>query len=230
MFFFLTRLRRVRGPWAVVLFYLFLTFLSFSLTTRWRGFPTSDENMFLFVIPLLLGFTLVGASAFSAAYSRWFGERRGELVTSILRNYLGIPLGVLGLILAWLQPTALLFSAGWAAKSLGWLLVIAGSIPLVWGHAVLGLPTGWPSIRDVLVRHSLYAYVRHPIYAGGLLMFVGGVLLKPTATWSGMRTGIYLAYRTSAVGRNRFSGAFAPVPRIHEGGTALCASSSVRES
>jgi protein-S-isoprenylcysteine O-methyltransferase Ste14 len=75
-----------------------------------------------------------------------------------------------------------LFSAGWAAKSLGWLLVIAGSIPLVWGHAVLGLPTGWPSIRDALVRHSLYAYVRHPIYAGGLLMFVGGVLLKPTAT------------------------------------------------
>ena len=182
MFFFLTRLRRIRGPWAVVLFYLFLTFLSFSLTTPWRGFPTSDEYMFLFVIPLLLGFALVGASAFTAAYSRWWGERRGELVTSILRNYLGIPLGVLGLILAWLQPAALLFSAGWAAKSLGWMLLIAGSIPLVWGHAVLGLPTGWPSIRDTLVRHSLYAYVRHPIYAGGLLMFVGGVLLKPTAT------------------------------------------------
>ena len=182
MFFFLTRLRRIRGPWAVVLFYLFLAVLSSSLTTLWRGFLPSDENMFLFIVPLLLGFALVGASAFTAAYSRWWGERRGELVTSILRNYLGIPLGVLGLILAWLQPAALLFSTGWAAKSLGWLLVIAGSIPLVWGHAVLGLPTGWPSIRDALVRHSLYAYVRHPIYAGGLLMFVGGVLLKPTAT------------------------------------------------
>jgi protein-S-isoprenylcysteine O-methyltransferase Ste14 len=138
--------------------------------------------MYLFLIPLILGFVFAGASAFTAAYSRWWGERWGELVTSILRNYLGIPLGVLGLVLAWLQPATSLFSAGWIAKILGWLLVIAGSIPLVWGHAGLGLPTGWPSIRDKLVHHSLYAYVRHPIYAGGLLMFVGGGLLKPTIT------------------------------------------------
>lgn len=179
---FIPRLRRSRGPWIVAIFYLCLTILFSSLTMLRRDFATADGEIFLFLIPLLSGFAAVGASAFTAAYSRWWGERHGELVTSILRNYLGIPLGVLGLILAWLQPAALLFSAGWAAKSLGWLLVIAGSIPLVWGHAVLGLPTGWPSIRDALVRHSLYAYVRHPIYAGGLLMFVGGVLLKPTAT------------------------------------------------
>jgi protein-S-isoprenylcysteine O-methyltransferase Ste14 len=31
-----------------------------------------------------------------------------------------------------------------------------------------------------LVRHSVYAYVRHPIYAGGLLICVGGALIKPT--------------------------------------------------
>ncbi len=138
--------------------------------------------MFLFVIPLLLGFALVGASAFTAAYSKWWGERRGELATSILRNYLGIPLGFLGFILAWLQPAPFLFIGGGATKSLGWLLIIAGSVPFVWGHVVLGLPTGWPSVRDTVVRHSLYAYVRHPIYAGGLLMFVGAALLKPTST------------------------------------------------
>ena len=179
---FIPRLRRSSGPWAIIIYYLVLGLLFSSWTSPWREFTTAGKNLFLFLVPLLLGFGLVGASAFTAAYSRWWGERRGELVTSILRNYLGIPLGVLGLILAWLQPAALLFSAGWAAKSLGRLLIIAGSIPLVWGHEVLGLPTGWPSIRDTLVRHSLYAYVRHPIYAGGLLMFVGGVLLKPTAT------------------------------------------------
>jgi protein-S-isoprenylcysteine O-methyltransferase Ste14 len=71
-----------------------------------------------------------------------------------------------------------LFSAGWAVKSLGWLLVIAGSDSISLGTWCS--LTGW-SIRDA-TRHSLYAYVRHPIYAGGLLMFVGGVLLKPTVT------------------------------------------------
>lgn len=179
---FIPRLRRSSRPWAVTIFYLCIALLFYSLTTLWRDFTTADGNLYLFLIPLLLGFALVGASAFTAAFSRWWGERRGEVVTSILRNYLGIPLGVLGLILALLQPATSLFSAGWIAKSLGWLLVIAGSIPLVWGHAVLGLPTGWPSIQDKLVRDSLYAYVRHPIYAGGLLMFVGGALLKPTIT------------------------------------------------
>ena len=179
---FIPRLRRSRGPCAVILYYLALTLLFSSLSTPWRAFTASAENMLLFVILLLLGFALVGASAFTAAYSRWWGERRGELTTSILRNYLGIPLGVLGFILAWFQPAPFLFISGGAAKSLGWLLIIAGSVPFVWGHKVLGQPTGWPSVRDAVVRHSLYAYVRHPIYAGGLMMFVGGVLLKPTLT------------------------------------------------
>jgi protein-S-isoprenylcysteine O-methyltransferase Ste14 len=174
--------RKNLGPWGVTLFYLAIVLLFYSSTTLRRGFTLTGENLFLFLIPLLLGFALVGASAFTAAYSRWWGERRGELATSILRNYLGIPLGFLGFILAWLQPTPPLFVGGGAAKSLGWLLIVAGSVPFFWGHVVLGLPTGWPSVRDTLVRHSLYAYVRHPIYAGGLLMFVGGTLLKPTSS------------------------------------------------
>jgi len=138
--------------------------------------------MYLFLIPLVLGFALVGASAFTAAYSRWWGERAGELTTSILRNFLGIPLGFFGLILAWLQPALLLFMPGNSTKTLGWLLIIAGFVPFTRGHVVLGRRTGWPSIRDTLVRHSLYGYVRHPIYSGGVLLFVGGALLKPTLT------------------------------------------------
>ncbi len=38
-----------------------------------------------------------------------------------------------------------------------------------------------PSVRDTLVRHGLYAYVRHPIYAGALLIFAGLALLRPTS-------------------------------------------------
>ena len=165
-----------------ILFYLAVVILIVSLPTLRSGLTPTAGNMFLFVIPLLLGFASVGTSAFTAAYSRWWGKQRGELATSILRNYLGIPLGVWGFLLAWFQSAPFLFIGGGAAKSLGWLLIIAGSVPFIWGHIVLGRPTGWPSVRDSLVRHSLYAYVRHPIYAGGLLICVGGVLLKPTST------------------------------------------------
>jgi len=139
--------------------------------------------MYLYLIPLLLGFTLVGASAFTATYSRWWGERGGELATWILRNLLGIPIWLFGAILAWLQPSPSLFIPGRTTYTLGSLLVSAGSVPFIWGHLVLGRPTHMPSMQDTLARQSLYAWVRHPIYAGGLLICVGLALLKPTSTF-----------------------------------------------
>jgi len=138
--------------------------------------------MYLFLFPLLLGFALAGASAFTAAYSRWWGERRGKWATSILRNFLGIPLWMVGLMLAWIETAPMLFAAGGVAEALGWLLAITGFVPVAWGHLALGWRTHFPSIKDTLVRDGLYGQVRHPIYAGGLLIFVGLALLKPTST------------------------------------------------
>jgi protein-S-isoprenylcysteine O-methyltransferase Ste14 len=139
------------------------------------------SDRYSFLIPLLLGMALVGASAFTTAYSRLWGERGGQRVTSALRNLLGIPLGLAGFVFAWVQPAQSLFIAGMTIKTLGWLLVLAGSIPFLWGHAVMGRRTGWPSLRDSLERRSLYAHVRHPIYAGSILVFIGLALLKPTS-------------------------------------------------
>lgn len=139
-------------------------------------------DRYFFLVPLLLGLALAGASAFTTAYSRRWGERGGQMVTSLLRNFLGIPLWLVGFILAWLKPVPLLFISGGGTSALGWLLVIAGVVPFLWGHAVLGRPTHMPSVLDTLCRLSLYAYVRHPIYAGGLLVLVGLALLKPTVT------------------------------------------------
>ena len=138
--------------------------------------------MFFFLIPLTLGFVLAGASAFTAAYSRRWGEAGGRIATSILRNLLGIPLWLLGFFLAWIQPAAPLFLPSVVSLVLGWSLIIAGSVPVVWGHVQLGWRTHMPSVRDTLVRNGLYAYVRHPIYSGGLLIFIGLALLKPTLT------------------------------------------------
>jgi protein-S-isoprenylcysteine O-methyltransferase Ste14 len=136
--------------------------------------------MFLFLIPLIAGFALAGASAFTAAYSRWWGDRGGRIATSILRNFLGIPLWLFGFALAWLQPAPLLFLPASATKILALLLLAGGAVPVTWGHLVLGWRTHMPSVRDTLVSQGLYAYVRHPIYSGGILMLVGLALLKPT--------------------------------------------------
>ena len=138
--------------------------------------------MYLFLIPLLLGFALAGASAFTAAYSRWGGERGGKWATSILRNFLGIPLWMIGLMLAWFETAPLLFVPGTTTRTLSALLLFGGLIPIAWGHLALGWRTHFPSMKDTLVRDGLYAYVRHPIYAGGLFVFVGLALLKPTPT------------------------------------------------
>lgn len=138
--------------------------------------------MELFLIPLIIGFAFAGASAFTAAYSRRFGERSGTIITAILRNLLGIPLWIIGYAWAWLIPSQWVFAPNGFMTILGWILVIVGAVPLLVGHLYVGMRSHFPSVKDTLVRHGLYAYVRHPIYAGALLLFPGLVLLRPTLT------------------------------------------------
>ena len=104
------------------------------------------------------------------------------MATMILRNFVGIPLWVIGYTLAWRAPAPWLVAPGTSVRVLGWLLVVAGSIPVIWGHLQLGWRTHMPSVRDTLVRSGLYGRVRHPIYAGALLIFPGLALVRPTST------------------------------------------------
>ena len=136
--------------------------------------------MYVFLIPLLLGFALGGASAFTATYSRWWGERGGALATSILRNFLGIPLWLVGYILAWVQHAPTAFNPGGLTKTLSWLVIFAGAILVSWGHQMLGWRAHMPSLKDTLVRHGVYGRVQHPIYAGIFLILIGFTLLNPT--------------------------------------------------
>lgn len=104
-----------------------------------------EKDPYLFLIPLLLGFGLAGASAFTASYSRRWGARGGQLATIILRNFLGIPLYFFGLVLAWRASAPLLFDPGSAGRAWGWALIIAGSVPVMvaicnWAGAPTCLP------------------------------------------------------------------------------------------
>jgi protein-S-isoprenylcysteine O-methyltransferase Ste14 len=136
--------------------------------------------MLFFLAPLVLGFVLDAASAFTTAFSRRWGELRGQQVTFVLRNVLGIPLWVVGLGLAVRNQSPVLFHLTPVAEVVGWLLLAGGSVIQVLALFALRRRAAMPSTRDTLVEHGPYAHIRHPIYAAILLEFASLVLLKPT--------------------------------------------------
>jgi protein-S-isoprenylcysteine O-methyltransferase Ste14 len=71
-----------------------------------------------------------------------------------------------------------------AGLGLGLLLVVGGYLGTLWCYSALGM--AWRmgvSRREKtgLVRNGPYRYVRHPIYLFQVVMFVGVLLLLPTA-------------------------------------------------
>lgn len=134
------------------------------------------------LLPLLVGFVLDSASAFTTAFSRRWGKSRGELASFVLRNVLGIPLWVVGLGLAIRSPSPPLFSPSSVFTALGWLLLGFGAGLQVFAIAVLRLRAAKPSVDDALVACGVYAHVRHPIYTGLLLEFAALVLVQPRQT------------------------------------------------
>jgi protein-S-isoprenylcysteine O-methyltransferase Ste14 len=138
--------------------------------------------MYLFLIPLLTGFTFNWASAFTHDYSQSLGERAGRWLSFILRNIMGIPVWVYGLAVAIREPSPLLFVPGLATDVLGWMLIFVGMIPMVWGLQGLGLRSFRPTDRDTLVNNGIYSRIRHPIYSGLLLDFLALPLVRPSRT------------------------------------------------
>ena len=115
------------------------------------------------LISLLLGFAFDSASAFTAAFSRRWGEKRGPWVTFVLRNLLGIPLWVIGLGLAVRSPSPVLFAAPRLLEALGWVLLVAGCGVQLLALASIRGRAAKPSIADALVDHGVYGHIRHPI-------------------------------------------------------------------
>ncbi len=138
--------------------------------------------MYLFLIPLLFGFGLNSASAFTAAFSRLWGDSRGQQASFVLRNVLGVPLWVLGFILAVLQTSPLFYRYNLVTDILGWLLLTAGIVLILAALTSLRTPAVSPSMKDTLVSGGLYAHVRHPLYCGVILEFLGLALVIPTRT------------------------------------------------
>ena len=132
------------------------------------------------VVPLLIGFGLNAASASTAAFSRRWGARAGRTLTVILRDILGIPVWVLGLVLAVRARSAPMFVRSTGTTAMGLTFVVMGALMVLLALWTLGKRAFAPSVSDGLVEEGPYRWVRHPIHTGALLQFAGLPLLVPT--------------------------------------------------
>lgn len=139
-------------------------------------------TMFLFLIPLLVGFLFNSASAFTTYYSKRFGKRGGRLIVILLRDVLGIPVWAIGYILAARSASPLLFNPILISSTLGWFSILAGGVIILISRQALGWRALAPSVTDTLVEHGIYTHVRHPVYSGMFLELCGVYLIIPTLT------------------------------------------------
>jgi protein-S-isoprenylcysteine O-methyltransferase Ste14 len=138
--------------------------------------------MFLFLVPLLIGFFFNAASAFTTYYSRLLGERWGRITCVVLRDILGIPVWVTGYIMAARAPSTTLYQPNFLTAILAGFLILAGGVVILLGLKSLKWRAPAPSVQDTLVAHGIYSYIRHPIYSGMLLELIGLFLYIPTIT------------------------------------------------
>jgi protein-S-isoprenylcysteine O-methyltransferase Ste14 len=138
--------------------------------------------MLLFLVPLVLGFTFNLASAFTVDFSRLWGERRGSVVTVILRDVLGIPVWAIGFVLSIRTPSPILFHPTAVTEAIGWFMIAAGSVIILIALITIRSRAAMPSTRDALAKSGIYAHVRHPIHAGTFLEFMGVLVLRPSWT------------------------------------------------
>ncbi len=137
--------------------------------------------MLWFLVPLLVGFALNVASAYTAEWSARWGERRGSLVTAVLRDVLGIPVWAVGVILAVRATSPNLWPPSPGTDVVGGLLLGSGSAIIALALYALRTKAAVPTTRDTLVERGPYARVRHPIHSGMFLVWVSLVLIHPTA-------------------------------------------------
>lgn len=140
--------------------------------------------MFLFLLPLLVGFAFNCASAFTTFFSTRLGERSGRLLCIVLRDVVGIPLWAIGYGMAALAASPQFFTPTLLTSALAWLLIIFGSAVIIAGMVSLRWKAAAPSLKDSLVTDGLYAHIRHPFYTGMFAQLLGLALWFPTQSMS----------------------------------------------
>jgi methanethiol S-methyltransferase len=137
-------------------------------------------GMYLFLIPLLVGFISNLASAFTTTYSDKWGIKTGTFVTIILRDVLGIPVWAFGFVMTIREPSVFLYRSSFLSQLAGWLIISAGCAIIIIALVSLKIKAAAPSIKDKLIKTGIYSRVRHPIHAGTAMEFAGLLILWPS--------------------------------------------------
>lgn len=130
---------------------------------------------------LVLGFAFNAASVNTTRFAARFGTRRGQMVSVLLRDVLGIPLWVAGLAGTIARPAPALIETSRVLQYAAAGLIGAGSLAIAWALLLLRRRAAAPSVLDQLEQGGPYALVRHPIHAGVILQLPAILLLWPTA-------------------------------------------------
>ena len=136
--------------------------------------------MFYFLIPLLIGFCLNLASAFTFYYTEKWGKQTGTFITILLRDIFGIPLWAIGFLFAIRESEELLFARTLFTGISGWVILSAGGLIILIALISIRKKAAAPATGDSLVNSGLYSYIRHPIHAGTFLEFAGLFILWPS--------------------------------------------------
>lgn len=130
-------------------------------------------------LALLLGSALCVVSASTVSFDARFGMRRGQVLTVLLRDVLGIPLWVAGLAGMIAAPSPNLIPSTTSMQCVAWCLIGLGVVAIAWALVRLRRRSLAPTVVDQLETGGPYALVRHPIYAGAILQLLAMVLVWP---------------------------------------------------
>ncbi len=136
--------------------------------------------MYIYILLLVLGFSSNIASTYTAFYSERLGKQAGTFITILLRDVLGIPVWVIGFVVAIGNNRETLFPTSAVSMVAAWVLIISGAVIVIASLLSIRLKAAAPSMDDKLVNTGLYAYMRHPVHLGTLLGFLGMFMLWPS--------------------------------------------------
>jgi protein-S-isoprenylcysteine O-methyltransferase Ste14 len=167
----------------VSIFFLVIVTLGLAMLLAGLGWVTMESNIlgwFLFLTGLIYFFGVIIVYWFRRI--RFWQPSAGGAIQKEERNDWSFWLIVIGMIAAfYLPPLEYLLIAAFLPRGLGiqitgFLLVFLGSMSFIWARRVLGaFYSGHVSViaGQPLVQHGPYRFIRHPAYAGYLLIAFG---------------------------------------------------------